>query len=812
MKSYQLYINGEFVAPQSAATIDVIDPATTEVIARVPDASAADVDRAVKAARAAFDEGPWRDVTAQDRGRILFKLAQIVRDRADELAELETRNSGKPIVEAEFDIADVATCFEYYGGMATKIHGDVLPVPDNAMSLALREPIGVAGPDRPVELPAADGGVEAGAGDLRRLHDRAEAGRADAAHRARAGVELRGRRPSPGVVNIVTGVGETAGAAIVEHPDVDKIAFTGSAEVGKIIMRGAAGTLKKISLELGGKSPNIFFADADFEAAVDGALFGVFINQGEVCSAGSRILVQRPIYKKFVDAMAAKAKTITLGHGMDRETKMGPLVSREQFDRVRAYQEIGKGEAKLALGGGRATGGALDRGYFVEPTIFYDVDNSSRIAREEIFGPVACVIPFDDEQDALRIANDTLLRARRRRVDPRYLPRHARRQEPARGHRVGQPHAADLRRGAVGRLQAERHRPRAGQVGRRRISQRQAGVHQPVRRSDQLVLTEASQMNYYGSKELADAFRTVRKNTIQIAEDIPEDKYDFKAVARIEDHRADAGPHRRVNDVPDDCARRQAQRHEQGGLPGAVRQGRRRGSQAPKQGGYRGAAEDGGRQICGPARNVYRSVSWRGSSDAARRRSAGPNALRHAARGEGARDAPSRPADGDAANDRRRAAPDPSDAGADGADAGGSGEVMPAAAPRFTAGTLSFLRRLKRNNRREWFNAHRDEYERDVREPMIAVIERLAIDFRSFAPELVASPKLSLYRIYRDTRFSETRRRTRRTSRPSSRAAACRNTKAPGCTFTSRPTTCGPAGVCGRRPCRNCRWFASTSP
>jgi betaine-aldehyde dehydrogenase len=211
----------------------------------------------------------------------------------------------------------------------------------------------------------------------------------------------------PGVVNIVTGLGETTGAAIVEHPDVDKIAFTGSVEVGKIIMRAAAGTLKKISLELGGKSPNIFFVDSDFEAAVDGALFGVFINQGEVCTAGSRILVQRPIYGKFVEAMAEKAKTITLGNGMDRATKMGPLVSREHFDRVRSYQEIGKGEAKLAFGGGRATGGVLDRGYFVEPTIFYDVDNSDRIAREEIFGPVASVIPFDDEKDALRIANDT---------------------------------------------------------------------------------------------------------------------------------------------------------------------------------------------------------------------------------------------------------------------------------------------------------------------------------------------------------------------------------------------------------------------
>ena len=407
MKTYRLYINGEFVAPQSDLTIDIIDPSTTDVVARVPNAGAADVDRAAKAARAAFDEGPWKDATAQDRGRVLFKLAQIVRDRADELAELETRNSGKPIVESEFDIADVATCFEYYGGLATKIHGEVLPVPDNAMSLALREPIGVAGQIIPWNYPLMMAAwklapaICAGCTTVLKPAEQTPITVLELASSfADAGLP-------PGVVNIVTGAGETAGAALVEHADVDKIAFTGSVEVGKIVMRGAAGTLKKISLELGGKSPNIFFADADFEAAVDGALFGVFINQGEVCSAGSRILVQRPIYKKFVDAMVDKARKIKLGPGMDRDTKMGPLISREQFDRVRRYQEIGKQEAKIACGGGRAAGGALDRGFFVEPTIFYDVDNSFRIAREEIFGPVACVIPFDDEEDALRIANDT---------------------------------------------------------------------------------------------------------------------------------------------------------------------------------------------------------------------------------------------------------------------------------------------------------------------------------------------------------------------------------------------------------------------
>ena len=407
MKSQLLYINGEFAEASSAAVLDVIDPATTEVIARVPDGSAADTGRAVTAARAAFDHGSWKDATAQDRGRVLFKLAQIVRDRAAELAELETRNSGKPIVEAEFDIADVATCFEYYGGLATKIQGDVLPVPDNAMSLALREPIGVAGQIIPWNYPLLMAAWKlapalcAGCTTVLKPAEQTPLTiLALASSFAEAGLP-------PGVVNIVTGRGETAGAAIVEHPDVDKIAFTGSVEVGKIIMRAAAATLKKISLELGGKSPNIFFADAEFETAVEGALFGVFFNQGEICSAGSRILVQRPIYRKFLDAMVEKARTIKLGPGIDRATKMGPLISREQLDRVQTYQAIGKTEAKVALGGGRPSGGALDRGYFIEPTIFYDVDNSARIAREEIFGPVACVMPFDDEADAIRIANDT---------------------------------------------------------------------------------------------------------------------------------------------------------------------------------------------------------------------------------------------------------------------------------------------------------------------------------------------------------------------------------------------------------------------
>ncbi len=405
MKRYRMYINGERAESGSGAWFPVYDPSTEEIMAEVPEANASDVDRAVKAARAAFDSGPWPQMTAQDRGRLLFKLSDRIRKEAQTLAELEARNCGKPITEAEFDINDTATCFEYYGGLATKILGHVNPVPDNALSLSLREPVGVAGQIIPWNYPllmAAWKLAPALAAGCTCVLKPAE-------QTPLTALEMAGWLEEvgfpPGVVNIVTGFGETAGAPLVAHPDVDKIAFTGSAAVGKLILRSAADSIKRVTLELGGKSPNIFFADADFEAAIDGALFGIFINQGEVCSAGSRILVEKPIYKKFVDAMAEKSKKIKLGAPLDRETKMGPLVSKEQYDRVREYQEVGKKEAKLVAGGGRPA--KFGKGYYVEPTIFTDVDNGARIAREEIFGPVAAVIPFDGEAEAIRIANDT---------------------------------------------------------------------------------------------------------------------------------------------------------------------------------------------------------------------------------------------------------------------------------------------------------------------------------------------------------------------------------------------------------------------
>src|ERR1700678_3665884 len=374
-------------------------------MAEVPDAGPDDVNRAVAAAKAAFEDGPWATTTAQERGRVLFRLADKIRQNVPALAELECRNTGKPIVEAEFDINDAATCFEYYGGLATKVVGYVNPVPDNAMSLSLKEPVGIAGQIIPWNYPLLMAAwklapaIAAGCTCVLKPAEQTPLTALEFANYfADCGLP-------PGVVNIITGFGESCGAPLVQHPDVNKIAFTGSAAVGKIIVKQAADTVKRVTLELGGKSPNIFFADADFEAAIDGALFGVFINQGEVCSAGSRILVEKKIYPKFVEAMAAKAKTIKLGAPLERETKMGPLVSKEQYDRVRSYVEVGKGEAKLAEGGGRQN--AFTQGYYVEPTIFYDVDNSARIAREEIFGPVATVIPFDSEANALKIANDS---------------------------------------------------------------------------------------------------------------------------------------------------------------------------------------------------------------------------------------------------------------------------------------------------------------------------------------------------------------------------------------------------------------------
>jgi len=407
MKTFKNFVNNEWIAGRD--TREVVNPFNGEKIAIVPEASKQDVDQAIRAAREAFDRGSWKDTTAQQRGRILFAMADIVRKNAAMLAELETLNCGKPIVESEFDMADTASCFEYYGGLATKVHGETLPVPDNALNMTLREPVGVAGLIVPWNYPimlAAWKLAPALAAGCTVVLKPAEQTPLTTLEFARLVQEGIPDLP-PGVLNVVTGDGPVAGRAIVESMEVDKVAFTGGTETGREVLRGVANSnLKKVSLELGGKSPNIFFSDASLDAAIDGALFGIFINQGEVCSAGSRVLVQQDLFKRFVGRMKEMTPRIRLGNPMDRETKMGPLVSKEHLERVESYIEVGKKEAALVTGGKRPSSQDLRNGYFIEPTIF-ETDNTTRIAREEIFGPVVACIPFKDEDDALRIANDT---------------------------------------------------------------------------------------------------------------------------------------------------------------------------------------------------------------------------------------------------------------------------------------------------------------------------------------------------------------------------------------------------------------------
>ena len=406
VRTYKNYVNGEWVGSASGETFPVYDPSTEEVIAQVAAAGAADVDRAVKAARAAFDNGPWRH---HHRARPRPHPFQAGRKNPPEHARsLRKSNAATPASPSSKPNTTSPTsppASSTTVASPPKSSAASIPFPPTRSASRLREPVGVAAQIIPWNYPllmAAWKLAPAIAAGCTCILKPAEQTPLTALEFANCFTEVG---LPPGVVNIINGFGETAGAALVAHPGVDKVAFTGSAAVGKIIVKSAADTLKRVTLELGGKSPNIFFTDADWEASVDGALFGVFINQGEVCSAGSRILVEKKIYSKFVEAMTEKAKRIKLGPPRERETKMGPLVSKEQYDRVSSYLELGKKEAKVAIGGGRPK--QFGKGYYVEPTIFYDVDNTARIAREEIFGPVASVIPFDGEADAIRIANDT---------------------------------------------------------------------------------------------------------------------------------------------------------------------------------------------------------------------------------------------------------------------------------------------------------------------------------------------------------------------------------------------------------------------
>lgn len=404
-----MYIDGRWVEAADGDTFDTVDPATGEVLATVPRARAEDAGRAVVAARRAFDDGTWGMAVAErDRARILLRVAELVRQQAEELARLEVRDCGKPIADARADIDEVAFMFEYYGGWATKISGDIPPVGPDAMSLVVKEPVGVCGLIVPWNYPmlmAAQKVAPALAAGCTVVLKPAEQTPLTALRMAAIAEEAG--LPA-GVLNVLTGFGPEAGAPLLTHPAVDKISFTGSRDVGVLIQRSCADQLKRVTLELGGKSPNIVYADADLASAVPGTCSGVFGNQGEVCSAGSRVFVERAIYDDVLAAMIAEAADIRLGSGLDPSTTMGPLVSAEQLDRVRGYIDVGVGEgANLVFQGQGPTDPALANGYFVPPVIFEATSNDLRIAREEIFGPVMTVIPFVDLDEVVRLANDT---------------------------------------------------------------------------------------------------------------------------------------------------------------------------------------------------------------------------------------------------------------------------------------------------------------------------------------------------------------------------------------------------------------------
>ena len=405
---YEILINGKWTSAKSQATREIKDPGNGEVIATVVESSREDAVLAIQAARRAFDSGPWRKTTALDRGKLLFKIGDLIRANAKMLAVLETRNCGKPLAEAEFDVQDAANCFEFYGGMATKIHGETMSVPANTLSFVLREPLGVCGQIIPWNFPllmAAWKLAPALAAGNTVILKPSELTPLTALELAKL---IQTLDIPPGVLNLVTGPGPGVGEELASSMLVDKIAFTGGTATGRKIATGATTNLKKTTLELGGKNPNIIFADSDFEMAVDGALFGAFANQGEVCSAGSRLLVESSIHAKIVEAMLKKIPKIKMGHGLGAGVKMGPLISADHLKKVEGYIKIGMDEgAKLLCGGKRPAGAEFAKGNFCEPTIFDNVTPQMRIFKEEIFGPVLTVTPFETEAEAIALANDS---------------------------------------------------------------------------------------------------------------------------------------------------------------------------------------------------------------------------------------------------------------------------------------------------------------------------------------------------------------------------------------------------------------------
>jgi aldehyde dehydrogenase (NAD+) len=402
-----LLINNEWRPSSSGETMEVINPATEEIIAAVAAADGRDVDAAVAAARAAFD-GPWGTMSARERGRLVRKLADRLLERADDVSRLETLHNGKPISESRnIEIPAAAECFEYYAGWADKVMGETIPVKGNHLTYTLREPIGVVAAIVPWNFPlllAAWKVAPALACGNTVILKPASQTPLTALALGEIAVEIG---LPPGVLNVITGPGSRVGQALVEHPGIDKIAFTGDTSTGKSIMRSAADTLKRITLELGGKSPNIVLADADVEAAIRGATIGIFYGKGEVCAAGSRLLVDRSIKNEFIDKLATRARKMVPGDPLDPKTRFGAIASRKQLDTVLSYIESGRNEGASLVAGGQRADIGTGKGYFVQPTVFADVTPEMTIAREEIFGPVLAAIEFADLDEAISRANDS---------------------------------------------------------------------------------------------------------------------------------------------------------------------------------------------------------------------------------------------------------------------------------------------------------------------------------------------------------------------------------------------------------------------
>jgi betaine-aldehyde dehydrogenase len=410
MKTLPMFLNGVWVEASEGNTREILNPATNELLALVTDGAERDAEAAIDHARRAFDEGPWPRMRAQERAGYLFKLADLIEARADALAELETRNNGKPLREAKFDVADAAACFRYYAGLITKPLGQTYEVSDPTIqAMVVREPIGVCGQIIPWNYPLLMAswklapGLAAGNCCILKPAETTPLTAIELFKLiAEAGFP-------PGAAQLLLGPGPSVGHALAAHERVDKIAFTGGTVTGRKIMGAATGNIKKVTLELGGKSPCIVFADADFDVALEFAMFAIFAGQGEVCSAGSRLILERKIADRFLARLSEASAKIVVGDGLDPNTEMGPLITRAHMERVLHYIDIGRAEgARPICGGCRLTDGALAKGNFVAPTIFVDTRPDMKIVREEIFGPVQVVELFDTEEEALRLANDTI--------------------------------------------------------------------------------------------------------------------------------------------------------------------------------------------------------------------------------------------------------------------------------------------------------------------------------------------------------------------------------------------------------------------